>query len=156
MTNDWNQFAAENHLSVRDKAGRFLYRLGISDRHLADDIAQQFWLGIVAGDYALLRRFDESRASLATYLMVLVRNTAKVYLRSERRRRDRENAVRRSIAITDLQPFEIEELESQLTAKERAYFRQVMIENGDDSEYSKSNVWQLRHRIRRKLLAMAG
>jgi RNA polymerase sigma-70 factor (ECF subfamily) len=47
----------------------------------ADDVAQDVFVRLVADDFRLLRTFDPSRASLATWLTVIARRTALDHLR---------------------------------------------------------------------------
>jgi DNA-directed RNA polymerase specialized sigma24 family protein len=64
-----------------------------SDPNLVDEIAARVWYTLVAGDGALLGKYDCQRAGgsrLITFLRTLARNETSRYFRSEQRRRSRE------------------------------------------------------------------
>jgi DNA-directed RNA polymerase specialized sigma24 family protein len=64
-----------------------------SDLNLVDEIAARVWYALVAGDGALLGKYDCRRAGgsrLITFLRTLARNETSRYFRSEQRRRKRE------------------------------------------------------------------
>jgi DNA-directed RNA polymerase specialized sigma24 family protein len=71
------------------------------DPYLIDEVAARVWYALVRDDFWLLARFDIRRGCrLSTFLSLIAKAQARLLLRSERRRRVREQAVAK---------FEIEE-----------------------------------------------
>ena len=53
-------------------------------RQMSEDIAQNVFLKLINRDFRLLRTYDPSRASLATWLTIITRSTTIDYLRRKR------------------------------------------------------------------------
>jgi hypothetical protein len=147
--------------SIRSFLGR-----SASDGSLVDEIAARVWYALVRNDFELLARFDIRRGCrLSTFLSVLAKTEARLLLRSERRRRVREQAVSRNEsavknadAVTE--GLSEEEFVATLSPAERAFYEDVLKATIADSDtaarYSQQNTWQLRHRVRRKLEKFLG
>ena len=95
---------------------------------LIDEIAARVWYCLVKDDYSRLRRFAaQQQGRFARYLAILARLQAYQHFRSERRRRQREQAVSRRESESSSQPcvssgFLLEEFATILTARERDFF----------------------------------
>lgn len=141
---------------------RFLLGTKSSDDSLVDEITSRVWLALIANDGALLNRYDPNRgARLITYLRLLARDEIKRHFRSEvrRRRRDEVAGCRANATYCSDALFQssIAEFSEQLTPKEKEFFWDYLVSEAPDSDLdaerpSHANVWQLRHRIRKKLV----
>ena len=139
------------------------YTLGerARDANLVEEIAARVWYGLVADDGYLLGRFEPIKGNgLEKYLAAIARFEALRHQRGEfrRRRRERETQALRQSARDDRRTAEIEldvkDFLPQLTPREKEFFDCVLLGNdGQEMTVSAPNAWQLRHRIRRKLLA---
>jgi DNA-directed RNA polymerase specialized sigma24 family protein len=139
--------------------------LGPLQRHdveLIDEIAAQVWSAVVNEDCNLLRRFDESRGRLATYLAAIAKDQLVRFFRSERRRERREAESLRgkpSVSTFEHLGVSLEDIVASLTPSEREFFEHVLTNgasNGDAKEYSNANRWTLTSRIRAKLCRQLG
>src|SRR4051794_1172770 len=130
------------------------------DEELVEEITARVWLSVLDRPDRLLAPFDPSRhVRLSTYLTFLARKELQTYWRSERRRRWREDiaaALRGQGASGS--PAEVDtamqEFLALLTPRERAFCEAFLLpsSHGNPAEiFSKTNVWQLRHRVERKL-----
>ena len=147
--------------SIRSFLGR-----SASDSSLVDEIAARVWYALVRNDFELLSRFDVSRGCrLSTFLSVLAKTEARLLLRSERRRRVREQAVSRNESALKndgaaTETLSEEEFMATLSPAERAFYEDVLKATAVDpqsaSRYSQQNTWQLRHRVRKKLERFLG
>ena len=155
---------AEMHRRCHTKVLRQIrYTLGdlARDANLVEEIAARVWYALVADDGYLLRRYESEKGnSLGSYLSAIARFEVLRHQRSEyrRRRRERETQIMRSQQSDDQLLGELKadlkEFLPQLTRRENEFFHQVLLgNNGVDLDLSAPNAWQLRHRIRRKLLA---
>ena len=155
----WSQLYRTHHEPMVTSIRAILGRLA-SDHNLVDEIAARVWHALVQNEFSLLSRFDIQRGCrLSTFLSVLAKSEARLLLRSERRRRVREHAASRSetadwdadnLAVT----LSEQEFVALLSPAERVFYDQVLaspVSAGSASRYSKSNLWQLRHRVRKKL-----
>ena len=131
-----------------------------SDASLVDEIGARVWYSLVRNDFELLGRFDASRGCrLSTYLGVIAKHEARQLLRSERRRRSREQGASKveatsSLAARELAMASDEEFLATLTPSERAFYVEVLLAPADAipaKEYTKANAWQLTHRVKEKL-----
>jgi hypothetical protein len=147
--------------SIRSFLGR-----SSSDTSLVDEIAARVWYALVRNDFELLSRFDVRRGCrLSTFLSVLAKTEARLLLRSERRRRVREQAVSRSESAAknsdqSTESLSEEEFAATLSPAEKAFYEDVLkassLDANSASRYSQQNTWQLRHRVRKKLEKFIG
>ncbi|MHB0956074.1 MAG: RNA polymerase sigma factor [Pirellulaceae bacterium] len=140
------------------------YTLGdrARDANLVDEIAARVWFGLVSDDGYLLERFEPIKGNgLEKYLAAVARFEVLRHQRGEfrRRRRERETQALRQAArddrgLTEID-LDVQEFLPRLTPREKEFFHCVLLGNdGQESmDVSVPNAWQLRHRIRRKLLA---
>ncbi len=155
----WSQLYGAQHEPMVSSIRAILGRLG-SDLSLVDEIAARVWHALVQNNFALLSRFDVQRGCrLSTFLSVLAKAESRLLLRSERRRRIREHAASRSetaerdslgIAVT----LSEKEFVAMLSPAERTFYDEVLaapVSDRSADRYSKANLWQLRHRVRKKL-----
>ncbi len=136
-----------------------------ADASLVDEIAARVWYALVANDGELLSRYKPRRgARLITYMRALAKDEIVRYIRAEVRRRNRE-----LIALREMSPHPekegaqpvnaLGEFLGTLTPHERIFCNDYLLAmpTGEvERAYSKANVWQLSHRIRRKLLRFLG
>ena len=131
-------------------------RLQVRDEDLAEEIVSRVWLALLRHDRKLLERFDPGRGfQLLTYLVGLARNEVLRHNRSERRRIRREFVASSSRQQTEEPNWElmqgrIEEFLATLTPREREYCENHLLSNCTP-EISSTNLWQLHHRVRKKL-----
>jgi len=155
----WSALYAEFHDSLLAGIRAFLGRAG-TDINLVDEIAARVWFALVKSESELLGKFDFRRGCrFSTFLSLVAKNEARLLLRSEKRRRRREQVASK----LDLDPtlgneFGVwqseEEFVATLSPAERSFYFEVLMAREDSetsSEYSEQNKWQLRHRIRKKL-----
>lgn len=164
-TGAWSLLYRRFHDTLVASIRSFLGRSS-SDSSLVDEIAARVWYALVRNDFELLSRFDVRRGCrLSTFLSVLAKTEARLLLRSERRRRVREQAVSRNesaVKNTDAATQSLSEAEfvATLSPAERAFYEDVLKAAVTDPEsasrYSQQNTWQLRHRVRRKLERFLG
>ena len=132
------------------------------DANLVEEIAARVWFTLFADDGYLLGRFEPIKGSgVEKYLAAIARFEVMRHQRSEfrRRRREREtHALRQTVRnerdFVDME-LDVAEFLPNLTRRERQYFDCVLL-GGDGEEMmdvSAPNAWQLRHRIRKKLLS---
>jgi len=142
-----------------------------ADANLLDEIAARVWYALVRSDFELLSRFDAERGCrLSTFLAAIARKEFAAYARGERRRRVREQAVSKSCLQATLHDLaasraDLVEFMNSLTPRERMFCEQWLMSGGDERPHanrdgglapgalSDANIRQLRHRIRRKLIA---
>jgi len=131
-----------------------------SDASLVDEIAARVWYALVANDGELLARYKPKRgARLITFLRALAKDEIVRHIRSEVRRRNREVASLRvrpkHLGQDDSQSSNIlGEFFGTLTQSEKIFCSNYLLAapaDAVDQTYTKANVWQLSHRIRRKL-----
>lgn len=155
----WSNLYQAQHDLLMASIRAFLGRFG-SDANLVDEIAARVWYALVQNDFALLSRFDVNRGCrLSTFFSVLAKAEARLLLRSERRRRVREQAVSRTESgqrDADGSAVTLSEKEfvATLSPAERTFYQEVLASGAAENsspQYSKTNLWQLRHRVRKKL-----
>lgn len=134
---------------------------------LAEEIAARVWFNLVDDNGALLDRFDSRRGCrLTTFLAALAKRDVLRYLRGERRRHARENASRPSLGSQRALPpppeadfsVSLDEFLDTLSLREREFCESYLLANSHDAggAFSAANRWQLRHRVRRKLIDFLG
>jgi DNA-directed RNA polymerase specialized sigma24 family protein len=146
------------------------------DVNLVDELAARVWYAVVREQGELLTRFDPARGCrLTTYLATIAKDEAGRLFRSERRRRRREAASCDSPSLADSSASQaghtsvtMAEFEATLTPSERKFYDEIVaaphsplnpkssILNPQSSilspqHRSQANLWQLSHRVRRKL-----
>jgi DNA-directed RNA polymerase specialized sigma24 family protein len=158
----WSELYHQFHDRLRSSIRAILGRLG-SDASLVDEIAARVWYALVKNDFELLARFDVQRGCrLSTFFSVLAKNEARQLLRSERRRRAREQGAARTEPSSGYDAeLEVanEEFLAMLTPAEYVFYRDVVLAIGEsegDASYSRANAWQLTHRVRKKLNKFLG
>lgn len=131
------------------------------DVDLAEEIAARVWLALLKNRGELLQEFDAHRGTaLVTFVASLARREVLQYLRMERRRlaRERVAAADRkragTLTVSSLRA-QLAEFARTLTPREREFldFHLSGPPNGKPSPFTKTNAWQLSHRVRRKLEA---
>jgi hypothetical protein len=131
------------------------------DANLVEEIAARVWYTLFADDGHLLGRFQPVKGSgLEKYLAAIARFEVMRHQRGEfrRRRRERETQVLRQATRNEREFIDMEldvaEFLPNLTRREREFFDSVLLGgDGDEMNVSAPNAWQLRHRIRKKLLS---
>jgi DNA-directed RNA polymerase specialized sigma24 family protein len=157
----WSEIYRQFHDSLLASIRGFLGKTG-HDANLVDEVAARTWYAVIKNDYELLGKFDPRHGCrLSTFLSVLAKNETRVLFRSERRRRSREQQASRSElhtqpAAESPQEMSSDELLLTLTPAERTFYLDVLVAQPQDREqaeqgYTAQNLWQLRHRIRKKL-----
>ena len=157
----WSQIYRQFHESLLASIRSFLGRAG-QDANLVEEIAARVWYALVKNNFELLDKFDVARGCrLSTFLSVLAKNETRVLLRSERRRRLREQLVSKSELdrehSTDTgDVLSDEEFLVTLSKAEKSFYLDVLVNRPEANQqepqtYSQQNLWQLRHRIRKKL-----
>jgi len=134
------------------------------DIHLIDEISARVWYALVRNDFELLAKFDPERGCrLTTFMSLLAKTEIRLLMRSERRRRMREQVVSKpeasSLASGAAAVLHDAEFIATLSPSERMFFFDVLVavnENGHPGSYSLQNHWQLRHRVRKKLQRFLG
>lgn len=157
----WAEIHAKCHAHL---VKQIRYTLGdrARDENLVEEIAARVWFGLVADDGYLLERFQPEKGNgLGKYLAAIARFEVLRHQRGEYRRRRREQqtqATRHSTAMDHRRDadmaLDVQDFVPQLTRREREFFHHVLLGNdGETLGISAPNAWQLRHRIRRKLMA---
>ena len=132
------------------------------DDHLVEEIAARVWYGLVRDKGRRLGRFDDTRGyRLSTFLAAFAKRELLQHFRSEQRRRSRERSASLSPISSDPsnpRPGDIlvEEFLHTLTPREREFFQANLLGSTSDDDtphFSTTNIWQLRHRVQRKLRA---
>jgi hypothetical protein len=151
----WSQMYARFQGSLLASIRAFLGRAG-QDIHLIDEISARVWYALVRNDFELLARFDEARnCRFSTFLSVLAKTETRLLLRSERRRKVRELvASRPEVESPDDNVLMDGEFLATLSPAEQVFFNEVLLSKyapETEAQYTLENLWQLRHRVRRKL-----
>ena len=159
----WSQLYQQAHDSLLNSIRRFLGRAG-QNTDLIEEIAARVWYALVRDSFELLGRFDVSRGCrLSTFLSVIAKSETRGLLRAERRRRVREQVVSRPEAngIRANHSEEVlsdEEFLAILSPAERTFYLDILMPDSAAADsrqpqhnYSAENLWQLRHRVRKKL-----
>jgi hypothetical protein len=136
-----------------------------ADANLVDEIAARVWYALVANDGELLSRYKPSRgARLITFMRARANSEIVRYIRTEVRHRKRELAALRERpqhqGQDGAQPISVlAEFLGTLTPREQVFCSEHLLGETPDAlgpAYSVPNIWQLSHRIRRKLLRFLG
>jgi DNA-directed RNA polymerase specialized sigma24 family protein len=157
----WSEIYRQFHDRLLSSIRSLLGRQG-QDTNLVEEIAARVWYALVKNNHELLAKFDARRGCrLSTFLFVLAKNETRVLFRSERRRRSREQVASRSelegSATGDLSTtLSDEEFLITLSPAERTFYLDVLVAQPTQREeaqqaYSAEYLWQLRHRVRKKL-----
>jgi DNA-directed RNA polymerase specialized sigma24 family protein len=131
-----------------------------SSVEVAHEIAAQVWLSILADDGRALRHFNAGAGTrLATYLNGIAVKQGLSYLRRSRRRLRHEaeyfTALNNRPEGSPFTELDLLDFTKRLTPREAAYFSEELISDERKEsglQLTDQNAWQLRHRIRRKLL----
>jgi len=126
------------------------------DFHLIDEVSARVWYALVRDDFELLAKFDPARnCRFSTFLSVVAKSETRQLLRSERRRKVRELvASRPELDASDKSVLSDDEFIATLSSAERVFYSEVLLSTAGtarEAQYSQNNLWQLRHRVRRKL-----
>lgn len=154
----WSQMYARFHAPLLASVRAFLGQAG-RDPHLVDEIAARVWYALIRDEFWLLARFDVRRGCrFSTFLSLVAKAQARLLLRSERRRRTREQLAAKSEVerpdSTGLASVSGEEFIATLSPAERTFLVDVLVsatDSGSNERYTRQNHWQLRHRVREKL-----
>ncbi len=127
-----------------------------------EEIAALVWYRLVKNDARLLSQFEVSHGCrLVTFVIAVAHHEILTYLRSERRRINREyyggwmmltNRQTENPAFFTM----VEEILDSLTPGERMFLKDVQlapIGEEQDARYSRTNIWQIRHRLAKKIRA---
>jgi DNA-directed RNA polymerase specialized sigma24 family protein len=145
-------------------------RHGITDPNLVDELAARVWYAVVKNDGELLARYDPQRGGrVVTFLRAIARDEIARYFRSERRRMEREVASLRERSHNPLKEIGVpiaasfNEFVQTLTPHEQDFCESYLMSEVGDAElalksspYSPANIWQLTHRIYKKMQAFLG
>jgi len=155
----WAQIHDRCHAHV---VKQIRYSLGPAgrDADLVEEIAARVWFGLVSNDGYLLDRFEPKKGNgLEKYLAAIARFEVLRHQRSEfrRRRREKETQTMRAKAPDDGKlrdmTLDVNDFLPNLTPREKEFFHHVLMgNNGHHLSISAPNAWQLKHRIRKKLL----
>jgi DNA-directed RNA polymerase specialized sigma24 family protein len=155
----WSQMYERFHASLMTSIRAFLGRAG-HDFHTIEEIAARVWYALIRNDFELLSRFNPARnCRLSTFLSMLAKSEARLLLRSEKRRKTREHAASKT-EHDGQKPRQTQEAISEqefldtLTPAERTFYADVLVPGNDaagQTQYTQQNLWQLRHRVRKKL-----
>ena len=165
----WEELYAQCHEPLC-AAIRAKLRHGITDPNLVDELAARVWYAVVTNDGELLARYDPKRGGrVGTFLRAIARDEIGRHFRGERRRMEREVASLREHSHNPLKEVGVpiaasfNEFVQTLTPHEQNFCESyLMAETGDtelalkSSRYSPANIWQLTHRIYKKMLAFLG
>lgn len=156
----WSALYHAFHSSLLQVVRKYLGRAG--DASLAEEIAARVWFALVREDFRMLARFDVARGCrFSTFLAVLARSETRMHFRSERRRRTRERTASRPEASSAIDaPLPADgigehEFLAILTPAERTFYQEILTVAETETSaaaYSDQNRWQLRHRVKRKLM----
>lgn len=154
-TSAWSQMYARFQGSLLASIRAFLGKAG-QDFHLIDEISARVWYALVRNDFELMAKFDAARnCRFSTFLSVLAKTETRLLLRSERRRKLRELvASKPEVETPEDNVLSDEEFLATLSPAERAFFFDVLLSAYAEDKpigYTQENLWQLRHRVRRKL-----
>jgi hypothetical protein len=151
----WSQIYHRFHGSLLASIRGFLGETG-QDTHLIDEISARVWYALVRNDFELLSKFDASRnCRFSTFLSALAKTESRLLLRSERRRKRREMLASKTEALDPIgNVLSDDEFLATLSPAEREFYCDVLISSYApevEAQYTQENLWQLRHRVRRKL-----
>jgi DNA-directed RNA polymerase specialized sigma24 family protein len=160
----WEQLYTQCHDPLCDFV-RFTLGRGKSNRDLIDEIAARVWYRLVDNDGELLARYSPKRgARLITFMRALAKDEIRRNFRTEARRRNRESIAvktcpRRGESDFDILGSDLKQFLTTLTPKEHKFCCEVLLADSGVAEgvvRTRSNVWQLTHRVYAKLLHFLG
>jgi hypothetical protein len=165
----WEELYAQCHEPLCG-AIRAKLRRGITDPNLVDELAARVWYAVVKNDGELLARYDPERGGrVITFLRAIARDEIARHFRSEHRRMEREVASLRERSKNPLKEVGVpiaasfNEFVQTLTPHEQNFCESYLMSEAGDAElslknshYSPANIWQLTHRIYKKMLAFLG
>ena len=160
----WEELVLRYSRPLRSRIGAMLGARG-RDANLVDEIVAEVWSTLFRRNGSLLGRFRaENGKPLIAFLGGIARIELLRFLRSDHQRRCHETSqevIQQAADSTDddghrLISVGLSEFTKALTPRERQFLHENLL-NGmkvsSSSEFTTANRWQLRHRIRRKLLA---
>jgi len=159
----WEELYAQCHQPLCAVIRRRLGR-SFADPNLVDELAARVWYAVVANDGELLAKYRPDRgARILTFLCSIARHKMVHYLRCECRRLARDLASarqRRFAAVSYPEPAcaSLTDFLATLTPHERRFCTDHLLAGGTptaptaEKTYSRSNIWQLTHRVYEKLL----
>jgi RNA polymerase sigma factor (sigma-70 family) len=129
---------------------------------LAQEVASEVWLKLMANGRRRLRSFDPRRGRFGTYLAAVARNQLTRTGTRRKRQSVREEPLPEHAAPgapEEEMSFDawIEDLEPRLSRRERAYFRQELLGRFDPDQpasFTPGGAWKLKGRVLRKLTAL--
>jgi DNA-directed RNA polymerase specialized sigma24 family protein len=165
----WEELYAQCHEPLC-AAIRAKLRHGITDPNLVDELAARVWYAVVKNDGELLSRYDPERGGrVITFLRAIARDEIARHFRSEHRRIEREVASLRERSHNPLKEVGVpitasfNEFLQTLTPHEQNFCESYLMSEAGESEaalksspYSPANIWQLTHRIYKKMRAFLG
>ena len=80
----WDAFVDRYGPAILSAVRHLLRLRSNAEQSVAEDISQDVFLRLVKNDFRLLRSYDPSRASLATWLTIIARSTTIDFLRRKR------------------------------------------------------------------------
>lgn len=119
-----------------------------------DDVYQETWLLLIKDECRILRRYQPEKGDLGAFLLGVARNVA------IRRRADR---ARSKVSLSKLRGHQlpvsdsniqqtIEDLSMRASFAEKRFLRECLLgQPSQESTHSKTNRWQLSHRLFNKL-----
>jgi DNA-directed RNA polymerase specialized sigma24 family protein len=150
-TEAWGELFATIHPRLV-KCIRAFLRIRPPDYELIDEIAARTWAAMYRRDCQLLNSYDPSRAALITLFNVVAKTETRMLIRSEKRIRNRQLiACVDEATTTEVLPWE--DLQARLSPRERE-FLSVLLGHSEDAGITPANRWQLRSRIKKKLIGM--
>lgn len=170
----WEQLYFQCHPRLCEALHYMLRRIG-QPEELTEEIAARVWFALLRDSGRLLAKFDAERdCRIGVFLVGLARNEVMLYVRTERRRlqRERVSSSVRNPASTCTE-YELEQLMREfaatLTPREREFLDNFLLssherpepedgqpEPAQPEEISAANMWQRRHRLREKLKSFFG
>lgn len=156
----WEELYAQCHEPLLVST-RILLGGQSKDADLVDEIAARVWYALVAKDGELLSRYNPKRgARLVTFLRALAKDEIARHIRGEVRRRKRELSSLRERPRDPMKDFghsddSLSEFLGTLTPHERVFCNDYLLaepSGAKEQSHSTANIWQLSHRIYRKLL----
>jgi hypothetical protein len=153
----WEELYAQCHEPLLVSV-RIMLNGQSKDANLVDEIAARVWYALVAKDGELLTRYNPQRARLVTFLRALAKDEIARHFRGEVRRRRRELlALRERPQSTGSgqSADSLSEFLCTLTPHERVFCNDYLLtepSGAAEQPHSAANIWQLSHRIYRKLL----
>ncbi len=156
----WDEIYRAFHPGLVGTIRALLGREAAGQGDLVEEIAARVWHLVIDRGRHLLAAFDAERGCrLVTYLGALADTEILQFIRAERRQRARDVQAGRSLVDHGENSAwslaaEMREFLATLSPSERRFCEEYLLSTNGDADrdgYSATNVWQLRHRVRRKL-----